>query len=166
MATVLNAPRWNLYVMQGLADPAARMLSATGAYTDVTWTSNGQLITDQDNRLNLINPQTGAKSPIVTEEGHPAGDPSACGNGKYTVFVLGFHGDTNNQNIWRVDSAGGNLKQLTDGKNDTYPICSPDGRWVYYVSQKDENKLSRVPIDGGAADDRFGAGCVAYCNYF
>ena len=87
--------------------------------------------------------------PVATEEGHPSGDPSACTDGKYTVFVLGFHGDSTDQNIWRVDSAGGNLKQLTDGKNDTYPICSPDSRWVYYVSQKDENKLSRVPIDGG-----------------
>jgi serine/threonine protein kinase len=150
LATILSSSRWNLYVMQSGADPAPRMLSATGAFTDITWTSNGQLITDQDNRLNLVNPQTGAKTPIVTEEGHPGGDPSACADGKYTVFVLGLHGDTNDQNIWRVDSAGGNLKQLTDGKNDTYPICSPDSRWVYYVSQRDENKLSRVPIDGGA----------------
>jgi Tol biopolymer transport system component len=48
-----------------------------------------------------------------------------------------------------VDSSGGNLKQLTTGKLDTYPVCSPDSRWVYYVDQRDEPKLARVPIDGG-----------------
>ena len=150
LASVLNAPRWNLYLMQGAADPAPRVLSSSSAFTDLTWTPGGQLIMDQNNGLTMINPQTGAKLPIATEEGHPAGDPSSCADGKYTVFVLGFHGNSTDQNIWRVDSGGGNLKQLTDGKNDTYPVCSPDSHWVYYISQKEENRLSRVPIDGGA----------------
>jgi Tol biopolymer transport system component len=125
------------------------MLSFTGAYTNITWTPDNQLISDQDNRLNLINPQIAAKTTIATEEGHPSGDPSACADGRYVVFVLGFHGNSSHQNIWRVDATGGNLKQLTDGKFDTYPVCSPDGRSVYYITEREEDKLARVSIDGG-----------------
>ncbi len=151
MATILNTPRWSLYLMQNPTDASPRPLSFTGAYTDITWTRDGQIISDQDNRLNLINPQTAMKTPIATEDGHPAGDPSACPDGRYIVFVLGFHENSTDQNIWRVDSSGGNLTQLTKGKNDTYPICSPDSQSVYFVSQQEENRLGRVPIGGGEA---------------
>ena len=137
--------------MQNPTDPSPRPLSFTGAYTDITWTRDGQIISDQDNRLFLINTQTAMKTPIATEEGHPAGDPSACPDGRYVVFVLGFHANSTDQNIWRVDSSGGNLTQLTKGKNDTYPICSPDSQSVYFVSQQEENKLAMVPIGGGEA---------------
>ncbi len=151
LATILNTPRWSLYLMQNPTDPSPRPLSFTGAYTDITWTRDGQIISDQDNRLFLINTQTAMKTPIATEEGHPAGDPSACPDGRYVVFVLGFHANSTDQNIWRVDSSGGNLTQLTKGKNDTYPICSPDSQSVYFVSQQEENKLAMVPIGGGEA---------------
>ncbi len=43
----------------------------------------------------------------------------------------------------------GHLKQLTSGKLDTYPVCSPDSRWVYFIDREGGDKLSRVPIDGG-----------------
>ena len=28
-------------------------------------------------------------------------------------------------------------------------MCSPDSRWVYYILEGDEGKLTRVPIEGG-----------------
>jgi serine/threonine protein kinase len=150
LTTVLNQERWNLSVMPGSADGTARILTSTGASTNFTWTRDNQLITDQDNSLHAINVETAAKSPIgTTEEGHISGDPSACPDGRYVVFILGLHGGAGNENIWRVDASGGNLKQLTDGKLDTYPVCSPDSRWVYYVDEQADGKLTRVSIDGG-----------------
>jgi eukaryotic-like serine/threonine-protein kinase len=97
----------------------------------------------------LINTESGDKSAIATEEGRPNGDPSACADGRYVVFLLGLHGGTGNQNVWRMDSSGGNLKRLTNGKLDNYPWCSPDGRWVYYIQQADQQSLDKVSIDGG-----------------
>src|SRR5208337_5133359 len=47
--------------------------------------------------------------------------------------------------------AGGNLKQITNGRQDQYSVCSPDSRWVYYIEQGDRGKLARVSIDGGAS---------------
>jgi len=149
LATVLNEDRWNLSVMPAAAEGPLRTLTSTGATTNFTWTRANQLITDQENSLHQINTESGAKIAITTEEGHVSGDPSACPDGRYVVFILGFHGGTGSQNIWRVDSSGGNLKQLTNGKFDIYPVCSADSRWVYYVDQQAEGKLARVPIDGG-----------------
>ena len=37
------------------------------------------------------------------------------------------------------------------GKRDHHSVCSADSRWVYYIEQKDEGKLARTPIDGGAS---------------
>src|SRR5277367_5153702 len=89
------------------------------------------------------------KTLLPTEEGRPSGDPSACADGRHVVFLLGFHGTSSTVNIWRVDATGSNLKQLTTGKIDNYPVCAPNSQWVYYVDQSDEPKLARVPIDGG-----------------
>jgi Tol biopolymer transport system component len=44
----------------------------------------------------------------------------------------------------------GNLKQLSNGNFDHYPVCSPDAQWVYYLNGG-IGQLMRVPIDGGAA---------------
>jgi hypothetical protein len=38
--------------------------------------------------------------------------------------------------------------QLTRGTFDDLPVCSPDGKWIYYVSQY---KPQRVSIDGGVS---------------
>ena len=52
------------------------------------------------------------------------------------------------QKIWRVDSGGGNLKQISNGKTDSFPVCSPDAKWVYYLDGG-TGHMMRVPIDGG-----------------
>jgi len=150
IATILGEDRWNLFVMPASSGSAqVRQLTTAEASTNFTWTRDHQLIADQQNRLNLINAESGDKSAIATEEGRPNGDPSACADGRYVVFLLGLHGGTGKQNVWRMDSSGGNLKQLTNGKLDNYPSCSPDGRWVYYIQQADQQRLAKVSIEGG-----------------
>jgi eukaryotic-like serine/threonine-protein kinase len=51
--------------------------------------------------------------------------------------------------IWRMDSGGGNLKQINNGKDDEESVCSPDGKWVYYVDESNGAKLNRVPLEEG-----------------
>jgi Tol biopolymer transport system component len=78
--------------------------------------------------------------------------PSSCANGRYIVFTLAGHGGTKVQNIWRMDSSGGNLKQLSDGKADIGAVCSPDGEWVLYIDNFNGFKLTKVPLDGGKSE--------------
>jgi len=151
LATILNEGRWNLQIIPGTgAGTEARQVAPAEAFSGFTWTKDGRLIDDQGNSLHAIDPTTGTKTPMATEEGNPGGNPSACADGKYVVFELGFRGGTANNNVWRIDAAGGNLKQLTSGTRDYRPECSPDGKWVYFLSEREEDNLLRIPIDGGA----------------
>jgi len=149
LAAVLSEGRWNLYVVPTNAQASsARQVTSTSGDTNFTWTRDNQIIADQANALHAIDPATGAKTPFTSEEGKVGGNPAECLDGRYVVFDLIFHAGTGDQNIWRADSSGGNLKQLTAGNHDTHAECSPDNRWVYYISYG-EAKLARVPIDGG-----------------
>jgi eukaryotic-like serine/threonine-protein kinase len=149
IAAILSEARWNLYVMPAENPSESRLVTATGASTNFTWTAESQIIDDQSNLLQLVNPTTGTKTPIPIEEGSPSGNPSACLNGRYVVFDMAFHAGSGTTNVWRMDAAGGNLKQLTSGPRNHFAVCSPDSRWVYYIAQGDEATLARVPIDGG-----------------
>ncbi len=152
LSAIMSEGHWNIYVMPDSATTGqAGVLTSAVANTNLTWTADGQLIDDQANVMNRIDPATGNKSAIVTEEGSVSGDPYACRGGNYVAFDLGFRHGATDINVWRMDASGGNLKQLTTGKNDSHPVCSSDSRWVYFMQQGDEAKLARVAIDGGQA---------------
>jgi Tol biopolymer transport system component len=146
LAAVQNEFRWNLQVMPaGAAADQVKQVSSAAADTNLAWTSENQLISDQDNVLNLIDPATGSKTVITSEV--IGGAPWACGQGRTFVFGRFQNGA---QNIWRMDG-GSNLRQVTSGKQDTSPVCSRDGKWVYFIEQGGEPKLAKAPIEGGAA---------------
>jgi Tol biopolymer transport system component len=70
--------------------------------------------------------------------------------GRYVVFNSNRLGKSS---IWRMDSDGGNLRQLTSDAEDAAPSVSPDGRWVVYQSAAEGKVvLKRVPLEGGAAE--------------
>jgi WD40 repeat protein len=88
LATILSEDRWNLVLMSGTGPGAQpRVLAPAQAFTNFTWTPDGQLIGDQANALNRIDPATGSKSVIATEPGRPNGDPSACADGRFMAAV-------------------------------------------------------------------------------
>ncbi len=152
LATVLSEGRWNLSVMSATGGGAdLRQINPVFNFTNFTWTHDGRLIDDTDNALHWVNPDTGAKGSFATEMGSINGDPWECPDGKYLVFLLSGIGAKGGQNIWRSDASGGNLKQLSNGQQDNYPVCSPDSQWVYYM---DDNAggIMKVPIDGGTAE--------------
>ncbi len=149
LATILSEERWNLFVTPDAGSPG-RAVTSTRSNTNFSWTPDGQLIGDQGNVLNRIDPATGSRSMITPDTGKTAGDFSACANGRYIVFEFLSLGSGTEVNVWHMDSSGGNLKQLSSGRRDTLPLCSFDGRWAYYIEQKDEATLARVSIDGGA----------------
>ena len=54
--------------------------------------------------------------------------------------------------IWVVDTAGGAPRQFTAGeKRDSSPRWSPDGRWLAFLSERNEDRpqLALMPADGG-----------------
>jgi len=150
LAAVLSEGRWNLDVVS-MAAPASstRQITSTAGDTNFTWTRDNQIIADQGNTLHAVDLATGTKTSFAAPEGSVGGNPAECADGRDVVFDLILHVGSADQNIWRTDSSGANLKQLTSGKHEGHPECSPDSRWVYYISYGEEATLSRLPIDGG-----------------
>jgi eukaryotic-like serine/threonine-protein kinase len=145
LATVQNENRWNLQVMPaGGTASQIRPVTSAEADTNFTWTSTNQLISDQANSLNAIDPATGNKAVIPGQS--LSGAPYACGDSGTIVFARFQNGI---QNVWRMD--GSNFKQITNGKLDTNPICAKDGKWVFFMQQGGSQKLAKAPIDGGPA---------------
>jgi eukaryotic-like serine/threonine-protein kinase len=151
LATVLSEERWNLFVMPAASGGSdARMVHSANPFTNFTWTHDGRLIYDKDSSLNWVNPDSGDKGVVAPEPDATSGDPWECSNGRYTLFHRRLRSGKDGQKVWRADADGGNLKQLSNGKRDFYPVCSPDGQWAYYVDGSTQ-QIMRVPIDGGSA---------------
>jgi serine/threonine protein kinase/Tol biopolymer transport system component len=152
LVTVLNEGRWNLSVMSATSGgAAARPIVPVTGFANVSWMHDGRLIDDSDNQLRWVNPESGAKGVFATPADSVAEDPWVCSDGRTIVFLLSLIGDKGGQSVWRADATGGNLKQLSNGKQDSYPVCSPDSHWAYYMDRS-VGRLMKISLDGGAAE--------------
>lgn len=76
-------------------------------------------------------------------------DPWATRDGRYIIFTSTRRGaSTNLRSMWRMDTDGGNLNELTGGAGGRFPQSSPDGRWVVFRSTP-SLRAWKVSIDGG-----------------
>lgn len=74
---------------------------------------------------------------------------SVTADGRYLVFHSNRSGISE---IWRANTDGSDLKQLTAGGGNSQPSLSPDGKWIIYASARDsKSTLWRISIDGGQA---------------
>src|SRR5207237_514302 len=114
------------------------------------WASSGELYISDMTSLMRISADGTNKTTLMSDPNAAIFSTRECPGGRYIVLMWGAHGG-NSINIWRVDADGSNQKQLTNGKMDFNPSCSPDGKWVYY-SDWDAQQVNRVPTEGGTAE--------------
>ena len=70
------------------------------------------------------------------------------------MVILSRVNENNEANLWRLNLATGELKQLSFGKDDDVSSCTPDGKWVVYAgfSATDSVRhIFKVSADGGPA---------------
>ncbi len=73
--------------------------------------------------------------------------PAVSPDGRQIVFVSNRTGAAH---IWRMNSRGGDLKQLTDIGGESFPQITPDGQWVIYSTRgKGPPSLWKVSVEGG-----------------
>jgi eukaryotic-like serine/threonine-protein kinase len=72
--------------------------------------------------------------------------------GRHVLVPWWSKNNTSQLNIWRMDTDGENLMQLTHGQADEWADCSPDGNFVYYYEWADAMWTMRIPIDGGTPE--------------
>jgi len=156
VATVLNETHWNIYALAsaGSGESSGQQLTSGAPVESFAWTPKGQMVFAQELALFSLDPASAARTTINLVGGGLATQPSACADGKYLVFALAGHAGAKSQNIWRMQSDNGELRALTHGKLEQFPVCSPDGQWVYYGDTSNGGTLSKVPIDGGGSGQR------------
>ncbi len=154
LATVLNESHWNLFAMPAAStNPGdAKQITSGKPVSAFSWSPDGKLVISEETALSSLDPDSGVKANLSVGEHSVAVQPSACANGRYIVFVTAGFSGKRTQVIARIDAAGGNLKPITDGKVDEGPVCSPDGRWVYYRDVANNGQLMRVSLEGGTPE--------------
>jgi len=154
LATVLSENHFNLFVLPAtsLATGQSRQLTSGTQLYRFSWLSGSQIVRDSQSGLSLLNTESGSSTPLAAPEDSLAAAGSACGDGRYIVFTSVFGQGNKVLNTWRMDANGGNFKQVSTGKVDQVPTCSPDGRWVLYEDVATGSHLMKVPIDGGNAE--------------
>jgi len=103
---------------------------------------SGKILTSAQNRLWLMNPN-GSGRILFSSEVKAAAAPSLCGSS--VVFLSTDSGTTT---LMRADLDGGHLAKLQEG-NLASPVCSPDGRYIYYVNFNQPQNVWRIASTGG-----------------
>jgi dipeptidyl aminopeptidase/acylaminoacyl peptidase len=86
------------------------------------------------------------------------GDLTVSADGKLVAFaVTSTDLDANKRygSLWLVRSDGTGLRRLTAAERvrDTGPRFTPDGKWVWFLSNRSgSNQAWRIPVDGGEAE--------------
>ena len=121
---------------------------ATGDF--LSWTAAGKLLqTDMTGHV-YVTAADGSGKVRILEGDAVDGPVTACGPADSVVIVR--QADSAIPNLWRLNVATGELKQLTFGKYAWGPSCTPDGKWVVYAGTTDTDNLQhiyKVAADGG-----------------
>jgi len=115
-------------------------------WSGLSWTADGHLLVSDTFRLLKLGADGKNQTQLLADSRALIVTPSSCGK-SYLVLNWAGHGNTNSESIWRTNADGSSPLRLTDGKEDRFPVCSADQKWVYY-SDSAENHISRVPLDG------------------
>jgi eukaryotic-like serine/threonine-protein kinase len=117
----------------------------------VAWDSRGNLIVTTATSILRMSPDGSQQTTLLSDPSATVTTSSACSNGGPILIAWYLREGKTNAHIWRVDADGSHPKQLTNGKDEQVPLCSPDGKWAYYLDNSNE-RIMRVPIDGGTPE--------------
>jgi eukaryotic-like serine/threonine-protein kinase len=134
--------------------------SGNEGWFGIDWTADGKIIytarIDQSLTLWTID-ALGANAKQITSAGFLDEKPTATADGKYIVFQSNRSGATE---IWRMNSDGADLQQLTTSGKNTVPHTTPDSKMIVFTHESEGTSSAwRISIEGGEATKITDAEC-------
>jgi serine/threonine protein kinase len=127
-------------------DVAPKVLPVVDARM-VQWTPDGKLLVASADKITRMDPDGQNATVLVSDANAGIISFSPCGD-RYLLVSWAGHGASSTVLIWRTNADGAAPKQLSSQYFETNPVCSPDGKWVYFLDRPVLH-LMRVSIDGG-----------------
>jgi DNA-binding winged helix-turn-helix (wHTH) protein/Tol biopolymer transport system component len=137
VSSIWTAPASELSSFQQVGSGNLPMVEVAGA-------ADGRLLSISRDGEPWIMNADGSQRLAITNA-HRARGVAACG--RFVVFVST---QAATDELIRADSDGSNPKLLVSGDLGA-PACSPDGKFAFYLDLRQPRKISRVPLEGGAA---------------
>jgi Tol biopolymer transport system component len=117
----------------------------------VAWLGDSELLLVLPDRLLRTSTDGAKQTELFSDNTASLVAAAVCGGGRSIVVIMRGREGRASVNLWRMDADGSNLKRLTEGEHDILPVCSAEGKWVYYTDFK-ANRWMRVPLEGGKAE--------------
>ena len=116
----------------------------------VAWDNHGDLIVTTATSILRMSPDGSRQTTLLSDPSQRLDFTSVCPAGGPILFSTYLREGKTSYNIWRIDADGSRPKQLSSGKADRFPLCSPDGASAYYIDAA--CRSMKMPIDGGPAE--------------
>ncbi len=143
VATVLWEDLADAWVAPMAALDNAKPITSYGSLDYPTWSPDGRIVYSSRADGNIWMMGSDGSNPKQLTSNAGENFPARVSpDGHYIVFSSDRSGSSQ---IWRMDSDGNNPKKLTSLGGFSLD-CSPDGKWVVYLSEKG---IWKVPMEGG-----------------
>ena len=109
------------------------------------WSSDGKLLVNDQNFHSFKMDPTGTGRVQVPDRDTNSAYAISCGPDAFVVGMLG----NDMLNLFRYDRLMRDKKQLTNERDAEQPVCTRDGKWIYYENNLEGPALKRAPTDGG-----------------
>ena len=120
-----------------------------------SWLGDNQLYATAPGKILRLSLDGKQSTTLMNEPSSAISYPVACGDsrsGSPRAILFSWSGrDAKHFRKWRMDHDGSNLKELSNGDNDMYGVCSPDAKWIYYYD-RDAQAIKQVPFEGGTPE--------------
>jgi serine/threonine protein kinase/Tol biopolymer transport system component len=117
---------------------------------EISWTAAGRLLQQDAESHVYVTASDGSARVRLLENDELAFAPNGCGSGDEVIVSRLL--ESNTPNLWRLNVATGELKQLTFGKDEESSSCTPDGKWVVYGgfgANDSVQHIFKLSTDGG-----------------
>jgi Tol biopolymer transport system component/class 3 adenylate cyclase len=161
MTTVQNEEGHRLYIMPSRrrSEEHGIAITSRGSFYNFAWVDEKNLVfEDSSSRFYRLTDRGEGKTFLFDTSTNSSVVAAffwtLCQRGRYIVYT----GDTKSMggefSLWRFDTTNNEIVRLTEDKFDISPVCSADGKRIYYIgldSSGQNAELKAVSIDGGAS---------------